>query len=147
MKKSFGNLLRITVLATILSLAGLAMSGAAMAWQCVDSNAGTVTDNISGLMWQKETAGPMSWEAAIGYAAGLNLGGKTGWRLPTKDELLGLYHSPCLTMMSARKEGYWSSSAYASYEIYAWLVHFYDGYAGPGVKTFSYYVRAVRDGR
>jgi hypothetical protein len=146
MKKVFGNLLRITVLATILSLTGLVMSGAALAAeQCVDNKDGTVTDNTSHLMWQQATAGPMNWNDAMSYAASRTLGGKTGWRLPNRDELPGLYRSPCLTMMSVRNDYYWSSTTPAS--LYAWLVHFYYGTFSIDYKSSSYYVRAVRAGQ
>jgi len=146
MKKAFGNLLRITFLATIFSLVGLVMAGAVMAAeQCVDNGNGTVTDNSSGLMWQKETAGPMNWNDATSYAAGLNLGGKPGWRLPTKDELIGLCnYSPCKSKMTVRSSYYWSSTTYAYDTHYAWLVSFYYGYGFSVYKSDSDYVRAVR---
>jgi len=117
-----------------------------MAEQCVDNGNGTVTDKGSGLMWQKETAGPMSWEAAMGYAAGLNLGGKTGWRLPTADELQGLFVSSCKSRMSAvsYSSNYWSSTTIANYTSYAWRVSFHDGFVHGDYKSRSYLVRAVR---
>jgi len=148
MKKAFSNLVRITILATIFSLTWLVMSGAVMAQQCVDNGNGTVTDNGTGLMWQKETAGPMDWNAAMSYAAGLNLGGKTGWRLPTKKELIGLYNSPCKSRMTVEWFYYWSSTTYA-YDTagFAWFVGFHRGYDGHAGKSFSYYVRAVRAAR
>jgi hypothetical protein len=34
---------------------------------------GTVTDTITGLTWQQETAGPMTWEEAQEYCAKLEL--------------------------------------------------------------------------
>jgi hypothetical protein len=122
MKKAFGKLLGITALATIICLTGLAMSGAALAQQCVDNKDGTVTDKVSGLMWQTETAGPMTWYAATSYANSLSLGGKTGWRLPDKDELQRLYSSPCLGMMSVEGDYYWSSTTCAYRTGAAWHV-------------------------
>lgn len=144
MKKSFGNLLRITVLATIFSLTGLVLSGAVMAEQCVDNGDGTVTDNGSGLMWQKETAGTMSWYNAVNYAVGLNLGGKTGWRLPARNELQRLYYSPCKSKMSKQPLYYWSSTTYDRVTDLAWLVFFGDGDVHSALKFYSYNVRAVR---
>lgn len=48
---------------------------------------------VSGREWQKEPApNAMKWEAAKEYCGSLALGG-SGWRLPTKDELLALYQS------------------------------------------------------
>lgn len=147
MKKAFGKLLGITVLATIICVAGLAMSGAAQVLQCEDNRDGTVTDKSRGLMWQKETAGPMNWDSAINYAGSLSLGGKTGWRLPSKDELKGLYSSPCLSMMSVKKDWYWSSTASAYVPYNAWLVNFSYGSENIDNLSHSYYVRAVRTGQ
>ncbi|MDK9717634.1 MAG: DUF1566 domain-containing protein [Trichlorobacter sp.] len=145
MKKAFSNLLRITVLATILSLAGLVMSGAVMAQQCVDNGNGTVTDNSTGFMWQKETAGSMNWQNAMSFAASLSLGGKTGWRLPSRQELITLYSSPCKSQMSVVSFNYWSSTTWSERESYAWLVNFSNGdVSARGYKSYSYYVRAIR---
>ena len=83
----------------MLCLTGLFLSGTAFADRCVDNGDGTVTDNGTGLMWQKATAGPMNWNDARSYASGLSLGGHSGWGLPNRDELSGLYHSPCKEMM------------------------------------------------
>ena len=147
MKKAFRNFVRITVLATIFSLTGLVLSGEVMAQQCVDNGDGTVTDNGSGLMWQKETAGTMNWYNAVNYAAGLNLGGKTGWRLPARNELQGLYYSPCKSKMSEQSLYYWSSTPYARVTDLAWLVFFGNGDVYSALKSYSYYVRAVRSAR
>jgi hypothetical protein len=51
--------------------------------------ADTVFDTVTGLTWQRATAGPYSWNAATSYCAGLSLGGIAagGWRLPRKLEL------------------------------------------------------------
>jgi hypothetical protein len=77
------------------------MSGTAFAERCVDNGDGTVADNSTGLMWQKATAGEMSWDAARRYASGLSLGGRSGWRLPSRYALQGLYNSPCKDVMDA----------------------------------------------
>jgi formylglycine-generating enzyme required for sulfatase activity len=53
----------------------------------VDNGNGTVTDIETKLMWQKKTAGPMTWDAAMPYCSDLSLAGYTDRRLPTLDEL------------------------------------------------------------
>jgi hypothetical protein len=54
----------------------------------VDNRDGTVTDTATGLMWQKADSGKgMDWEAALGYAGALRLGGHDDWRLPNAKEL------------------------------------------------------------
>lgn len=131
----------IVELTIMLCLAGLVMSGTAFAQQCVDNGDGTVTDNATGLMWQKATAGSMDWDTAMSYASGLSLGGHSGWRLPNKDELYWLYNSPCRHRMDVTSIFYWSSNSRADI---AWLIVFNYGYVSHGYKSESHYVRAVR---
>ena len=52
----------------------------------------TWTDHTSGLMWAQQDYGRnLNWSAARDYCASLSLGGYSGWRLPTIDELAGIY--------------------------------------------------------
>ncbi|WP_368731492.1 DUF1566 domain-containing protein [Desulfonatronum sp. SC1] len=104
----------------------LFISSTSLAQQCLDNGDGTVTDKGAGLMWQKATAGPMNWDAAMSYASGLSLGGHSGWRLPNIDEILGLYHSPCKSMMEVVPSYYWSSTAHDPYTNAARQVNFHD---------------------
>lgn len=53
-----------------------------------DNGDGTVTDQVTGLMWQKADGGEMTWEQAREYAGKLRLGGHQDWRLPAKQFLL-----------------------------------------------------------
>ncbi|MFO7817797.1 MAG: DUF1566 domain-containing protein [Desulfovibrionales bacterium] len=142
----------IVAMAFMLCLAGLVISGTAFCAggpQCVDNEDGTVTDNGSGLMWQKATIGRMKWEQAMSYTSGLSLGGHSGWRLPGKDELMGLHNSPCKDMMVVRSSPlrdcfYWSSLN-ANYGYHAWCVSFTRvGYANRHTKQARHNVRAVR---
>lgn len=56
-----------------------------------DNNNGTITDESTGLMWQKTDDGTaLNWENALSYAENLNLGGKSDWRLPNAKELQSL---------------------------------------------------------
>ena len=68
-----------------------------------DNGNGTVTDNNTGLIWQKcsvgqsndatcsGTASTRTWSQATTACTALNLGGhQTGWRLPTKTELINI---------------------------------------------------------
>ena len=76
-----------------------------------DNNDGTAMDNITGLMWQKQTASfTYTWYQATGTThspdnptgsvkacGNLTLGGHTDWRIPTLKELLTIvnYGIPC----------------------------------------------------
>ncbi|MFO7728089.1 MAG: DUF1566 domain-containing protein [Desulfonatronovibrio sp.] len=141
----------IVAMAFILCLTGLVISGTAFGAggpQCEDNGDGTVTDNGSGLMWQKATAGEMEWHQAMSYASSLSLGGHSDWGLPSKDELKGLYNSECKKLMDVRSSDYWSSTTYSSqYSTSARRVNFNSGNVYYGAKSSSYYVRAVRAGQ
>ncbi|MCX5829857.1 MAG: DUF1566 domain-containing protein [Deltaproteobacteria bacterium] len=58
---------------------------------------GTVLDTGSGLMWAATDNGyDMDWKGAKSYCENFGGGGYTDWRLPTQDELAGLY-DPAIT--------------------------------------------------
>jgi uncharacterized protein DUF1566/Big-like domain-containing protein len=119
-----------------------------------DNSNGTVTDNVTGLIWQQsDDDSTRTWSAAGTYCDGLTLGGNSDWRLPTVKELvsildLGIY-SPSINAVftGTNSSSYWSSTTYASDTSYAWLVFFDDGGVSYRVKTSSYYVRCVRGGQ
>jgi hypothetical protein len=144
MRNIWRKLSTTAALAIMLCLIGLVMTGTAFAQQCVDNGNGTVTDNTKGLMWQKATAGQMTWDAAKSYASGLSLGGHSGWRLPTIDELLNLYHSSCTRMMDVETDDYWSIIGHSRQ---AWAVHFHDGVVNRYDASNDFRVRAVRAGQ
>jgi len=52
----------------------------------IDNGDGTITDTITGLMWQKADYGDISFENATIYTDTLTLAGHTDWRLPTAHE-------------------------------------------------------------
>ena len=58
----------------------------------LSDTAPTWTDPAAGLMWTKTDNGSdVDWNQASNYCANLQLGGYSGWRLPTIDELQGIY--------------------------------------------------------
>jgi hypothetical protein len=67
--------------ALFLAFALTATSHAAL----IDNNNGTVTDTDTNLMWLQnaDTAGGMSWDDAMAWAANLTYAGYDDWRLPT----------------------------------------------------------------
>lgn len=116
----------------------------------VDNNDGTITDNLTGLMWQKYTT-PVkhSWKNAIHYCKNLEFVGYNDWRLPSIQELQSIVdyeqHNPAIyPVFSAESAWYWSSSTDASSAHNAWYVVFSYGYVDSHPKIKSYHVRAVR---
>ncbi|MBD3329010.1 DUF1566 domain-containing protein [Candidatus Dojkabacteria bacterium] len=55
-----------------------------------DNGNGTITDNVTGLMWQQDPGEKVYYSEAVSGADSLNLGGHTDWRLPTIKELYSL---------------------------------------------------------
>ncbi len=94
MGRNFGKWIGIAVMAAMFCAAGLVMSGEAQAARLVNNNDGTVTDTQTGLMWADHDNGSnINWSNAKNYCEGYNGGGKSGWRMPTLDELRSLNSS------------------------------------------------------
>jgi hypothetical protein len=131
-------------------------------WCTPDPEDGTVKDMDTGLVWLKNAGcrGSMNWADAVmdpienlcdGVCA-LSDGSVWGdWRLPTKEELLGLTvgtepvssETP-QAFTGVQSSVYWSSMTVASYTYNAWLVYMDDGYALSYTKDISFYVWPVR---
>jgi hypothetical protein len=140
----------------------------------VDNGDGTVTDNLTGLIWLKDgictdtiggVTGPkMIWQDALTFCnnlangqCGLTDDSEAGnWRLPNIKELLSLIDygrsNPAMPAGSDLfifiSSTYWSSTTYANSADGAWYVDFYDGLGNYSLnKSGSRYVRAVRGGQ
>ncbi|WP_158847828.1 DUF1566 domain-containing protein [Algibacter sp. L1A34] len=55
-----------------------------------DNNDGTITDHVTGLVWEKDMGAKMTFDEAFKKAKESNLGGYTDWRVPTIKELYSL---------------------------------------------------------
>lgn len=116
-----------------------------------DNGNGTITDNNTGLIWQKQDDGTgRTWDAANTYCAGLSLAG-AGWRLPTRMELLTIAdygrYSPAINTAyfpNTQLVFYWASTASASNSAYAWYVSFNVSYSYADNKTYYFNSRCVR---
>ena len=90
----------------------------------------------------KSTEIRLNWFDAKLYCFSLNIDGKTGWRLPTKDELNQIYESE----NDYEEWYYWSSTEYDADN--AWYQGFDSGaqfnYANSKILGNAY-IRAVRD--
>lgn len=93
-------------------------------------------------MIQKESSDYMTWDDSMQYAKDLDLGGFTDWRLPTMEELRGIYRAKQALGIADDEEWYWSGSEAGA--TYAWLVYFSSGYVHGSSKSFTLYVRCVR---
>jgi formylglycine-generating enzyme required for sulfatase activity len=123
-----------------------------------DNGDGTVTDNNTGLMWQKTDGGEMTYDNAEQYCASLSLGGYTDWRLPGCHELFGINNyntiNPALNTTFFTKtaaEYWWGSEARTDDATKIWVVNAGGGVgAHPKSETVSaggakrFHVRAVR---
>lgn len=87
----------------------------------------------------KETEIQANWDDARLYCFSLNIDGKIGWRLPTKDELNQIYES------NNDYEPIWYWSSTEGNGSSAWVQIFGNGYQGTnGKDSGNYYVRAIR---
>jgi hypothetical protein len=153
---------------------GTVQAGAPLSY--TDNGDGTVTDNNTGLMWEKKSDDGglhatvdtvWDWLDDVNAEGGTGFAGYDDWRLPNAKELESLVHyenpSPTvarafnnhcvagvtvLTGSCTADKGYWSSTTWARSTSRAWYVSFWDldGGLSVGVKDAGYRVRAVRGG-
>ena len=119
-----------------------------------DHGDGTVTDNLTGLMWTKSANidGQKAWDDAIDWCNALDHGGHSDWRLPNRRELLSLIdrgeYSPGLPdghpFTDVQNSFYWSSSTYSNNTALAWPVNIGYGNSWYDDKTDTHYTCAVR---
>ncbi|MBU2938519.1 DUF1566 domain-containing protein [Lacinutrix sp. C3R15] len=129
-----------------------------------DHGNGTVTDNVTGLMWaQEQSTEAKGWVEAAAYCENLTLGGYTDWRLPSIKELWSIrnqstgwpyidteyFHLVSSDGKEQREQHTWSSNFYLvntaeSKKRVAFIVNDWTGH----IKALDgrRYVRAVRGG-
>jgi len=139
-----------------------------------DNGNGTVTDNLTGLIWLKNANcfDIRNWSQALTDCNGLNSGecGLTDgsiagdWRLPNRSELNSLidvrYYNPALSNTAGTGQWsagnpftnvqsglYWSSTTYAGYTDAAWGVVMDVGDVYGYNKSYNGYVWPVRGGQ
>ncbi len=125
-----------------------------------DNGDGTITDNVTGLMWQKADAGEMTWENAVNNAGTVSTGGYSDWRLPNPHELMSLFNyetgNPAMNATyfppaSPSAEYWWSRDVFGTSTTNVWCVNSGGG-VGPKPKaetvsaggTLRYHARYVR---
>jgi len=144
---------------------------AGIAWpspRFIDNGDGTVTDNLTGLMWTKDAGAPTvgscsggtrTWQEGLDYIVclnGNNYLGHTDWRLPNINELASLVNAGQSNLATwligqgfsnVQSYIYWSSTTSANDANLAWFVGMYAGnVTNGGAKGDSTYVWPVRGG-
>jgi hypothetical protein len=133
----------------------------------VDNGDGTVTDRVTGLMWQKRgSPSEVAFGGASEYVKALKaerFAGYTNWRLPTVEELCSLLEPiqnnrglHIDTVFSETSYAYWSCDQVTRYggALTAYVVYFGNGdvgasdidigYVGGGAGMQRHFVKAVR---
>ena len=160
---------------TVITCTGTGQDGdelKGVAWpntRFTDHLDGTVTDNLTGLMWLKNAnnaGATKTWADALTYCNGLSDSGYSDWRLPNVKELFSLidfaFASPALSNNAGTAQWtsgnaftdvrlddwYWSSSTYAGNTGNAMIVGFVlGGVTEGGGKAGTYFVWPVRGGQ
>lgn len=120
---------------------------------------GTVTDLVTGLMWQQTDGGEMTIENAIAYCNSLTLGGYTDWRLPSPMESFSILNqqnvNPAIstTYFTLTSADYWWTNTFQFGDnSKVWVTNGGGGIGNhPKSETLSaggvkkFHARAVRD--
>jgi hypothetical protein len=89
---------------------------------------GEVSDKFvfqGGLIWMPINDPKMNWSQANEYCGNTEINGKTGWRLPTNDELKFLYDSGAMTGKGWMLGFTWSSTVYSTGRHYSTALKYY----------------------
>jgi hypothetical protein len=127
-------------------------AGAPNAETYTDNGDGTVTDTVTGLMWQKAVAaGTFTQAQAVAFCPTLALATHNDWRLPTIIELTSLVDlgqsNPSIDVTSfpaTPAAAFWSASPVAAAPTYGWSVSFNLGGTNSSATTTAGDVRCVR---
>jgi uncharacterized protein DUF1566 len=144
MKKFYLSLIVIGALITFLPVAVMAAGGSGFpTWSSKLTkgrftvlplfNSEAVFDKETGLVWEKSPSTDTSdWFDALSHCYELPVGGRSGWRLPTVEELASLvdtsHSSPALStghpFVHVQSDVYWSATTRAFVNDHAWGVGF-----------------------
>ena len=122
---------------------GYAYNGNKLSTYCVRC----VRENKKGkLKWSESTKNRMTLSEAKKYCEELN-NEKSNLRLPTIEELRNAFDYECgkPKIDGFTSNGYWSSTTHVHHTDYAWIVYFHTGNTDYNGKSFTYYVRCVKE--
>ncbi len=125
----------------------------------IDNGDGTITDTVTGLMWQKTDGGEMTIDSAKKYVQQLNLAGHHDWRLPTVHEGFSILILDALNpainttyFPNTNAEYWWANDTAYNFPSKIWVTNAGGGQgAHPKTETISaggtksFHTRAVRD--
>lgn len=114
-----------------------------------DNGDETVTDNATGLMWQKEDNGiTYNWQDALAYAANSDLAGYTDWRLPNTKELQSIVDYDKTTFpaidenffsCSNADSWFWTGTTQGDFKYTACYIAFGKAYSKDNSSALEYY--------
>jgi hypothetical protein len=131
-------------------------AGATHSESYTDNLDGTVTDDVTRLMWQQTPAtAKLAWSDATAYCATLTLAGHADWRLPSYVELVSLLdYGPTTPAVNAKyfpltpQYPFWSSTSFTASPTMimpsAWYVEFGYGSTSNILLSDMLCVRCVR---
>ena len=117
-----------------------------------DNNDGTITDNLTNLVWQKTPApDSMTWENALVFAQNLSIAGQNDWRVPNIKELQSLSDvsmaNPAVSTAIFPNIGikkYWASTSLPNLTTRAWYLDTRFGITTYELKTGKLNLICVR---
>lgn len=127
---------------------------------------GTVSDSITGLMWQTCSYGQsydlttnsclnstvkVTWQEALRAAVNDRTGSYKDWQVPNTKELASILEHSCVTpsineavFFGNKSENYWTSTSGIADKTAAWVYTFDRGLNSLHAKTSFVYLRLVR---
>ncbi|MFC3033564.1 DUF1566 domain-containing protein [Pseudoalteromonas fenneropenaei] len=127
---------------------------------------GTVSDNLTGLMWQRCNYGEsynastqscdgqatrVNWQQALQASENFRLAGHDDWHVPNIKALASIVEHQCVlpavnesVFAGAKNDNYWSNTGDLVRQDHAWVYQFADGKNNLKVKTSDLYLRLVR---
>jgi len=121
----------------------------------VDNGNGTVTDQLSNLVWEKTpNTSAFNWEQALTYAENLTLAGTSDWRVPNIKEIQSLndfsavnpaVNTSIFSTIGVKK--YWSSTTLPNQTTRAWYWDTQFGITTYDLKTVPNYLICVRSNK
>ena len=121
----------------------------------IDNGDATVTDGVTGLIWQKGYKADLTWYEAFRYCQNLSLA-SSKWRLPLTHELKSLVDygasNPAIdtaAFPNTPSEWFWATKHTGFNDVASgleasWIINFFDGFVEYTSRANLYNVRCVR---